>query len=168
MGNRASGAVLVPKSLLLLLLILRTPPTPAGTRFYLHKEFEISKSAWYGFAWSKCDFLILLWTTCRIFFPNDLRCGFRKLKERGVGNRTSGAVLVPKSLLLLLLLLMLCPRSRPRPHFTYTKNSRYQNQHGMDLHGQSDLSPSCLGPRVAFFCRTGAVGLQAIDAFFTF
>ena len=38
------------------------------------------------------------------FFPNDLRCGFRKLKERGVGNRTSGAVLVPKSLLLLLLL----------------------------------------------------------------
>ena len=33
------------------------------------------------------------------FFPNDLRCGFRKLKERGVGNRTSGAVLVPKSLL---------------------------------------------------------------------
>ena len=37
-----------------------------------------------------------------IFFPNDLRCGFRKLKERGVGNRTSGAVLVPKSLLVLL------------------------------------------------------------------
>ena len=36
-----------------------------------------------------------------LFFPNDLRCGFRKLKERGVGNRTSGAVLVPKSLLLL-------------------------------------------------------------------
>ena len=35
------------------------------------------------------------------FFPNDLRCGFRKLKERGVGNRTSGAVLVPESLLLL-------------------------------------------------------------------
>ena len=41
-----------------------------------------------------------------LFFPNDLRCGFRKLKERGVGNRTSGAVLVPKSLLLLLLLLL--------------------------------------------------------------
>ena len=39
-----------------------------------------------------------------LFFPNDLRCGFRKLKERGVGNRTSGAVLVPKSLLVLLLL----------------------------------------------------------------
>ena len=77
----------------------------------------------------------------------------------------------------------------------------------MDLHGQSDRSPSCFGPRVAFFsepepwaykqlthfsvfeifenlqlpalllslpprvalfCRTGAVGLQAIDAFFTF
>ena len=37
------------------------------------------------------------------FFPNDLRCGFRKLKEQGVGNRASGAVLVPKSLLLLLL-----------------------------------------------------------------
>ena len=36
------------------------------------------------------------------FFPNDLRCGFRKLKEQGVGNRASGAVLVPKSLLLLL------------------------------------------------------------------
>ena len=36
-----------------------------------------------------------------LFFPNDLRCGFRKLKERGVGNRTSGAVLVPKSLLVL-------------------------------------------------------------------
>ena len=43
-----------------------------------------------------------------------------------------------------------------------------QNLHGMDLHGQRDLSPSCLGPRVAFFSRTGAVGLQAIDAFFTF
>ena len=36
--------------------------------------------------------------------PNDLRCGFRKLKERGVGNRPSGAVLVPKYVLLLLLL----------------------------------------------------------------
>ena len=83
-----------------------------------------------------------------LFFPNDLRCGFRKLKERGVGNRTSGAGLVPKSLLLLLLLR---PRSRPRPHFTYTKNSRYQNQHGMDLHGQSDQSLPCFGPRVAFF-----------------
>ena len=101
-----------------------------------------------------------------LFFPNDLRCGFRKLKERGVGNRTSGAALVPKSLLLLLLLLR--PRSRPRPDFTYTKNLRYQNQHGMDLHGQSDRSPSCFGPRVAFFCRTGVVGLQAIDAFSTF
>ena len=53
-----------------------------------------------------------------LFFPNDLRCGFRKLKERGVGNRTSGAGLVPKSLLLLLLYLI-CPRSRPRPDFTY-------------------------------------------------
>ena len=41
------------------------------------------------------------------FFPNDLRCGFRKLKEEGVGNRRSGAALVPKSLLLLLLLLLL-------------------------------------------------------------
>ena len=101
-----------------------------------------------------------------LLFPNDLRCGFRKLKERGVGNRTSGAGLVPKSLLLLLFL-MICPRSRPRPDFTYTKNLRYQNLHGMDLHGQNDLSPSCLGPRVAFF-RTGAVGLQAIDTFFTF
>ena len=88
------------------------------------------------------------WT--KRFFPNDLRCGFRKLKERGVGNRTSGAGLVPKSLLLLMLLL-LRPRSRPRPDFTYTKNLRYQNLHGMDLHGQSDLSPSILGPRVAFF-----------------
>ena len=38
-GNRASGAVLVPKSLLLLLLLLFRTPTPAGTRFYLHKEF---------------------------------------------------------------------------------------------------------------------------------
>ena len=37
-----------------------------------------------------------------LFFPNDLRCGFRKLKEQGGGNRASGAVLVPKSLLLLL------------------------------------------------------------------
>ena len=34
----------------------------------------------------------------------------------------------------------------------------------MDLHGQSDLSPSCFGPRVVFF-RTGAVGLQAMGAF---
>ena len=43
------------------------PPQPAETSFYLHKEFEISKSAWYGFAWSKCDLLTLLWPTCRIF-----------------------------------------------------------------------------------------------------
>ena len=85
-----------------------------------------------------------------LFFPNDLRCGFRKLKERGVGNRTSGAALVPKSLLLLLFLLIY-PRSRPRPHFTYTKNLRYQNQHGMDLHGQSAICLFCFGPRVAFF-----------------
>ena len=35
-----------------------------------------------------------------IFFPNDIRCGFRKLKEEGVGNRRSGAAVVPKSLLL--------------------------------------------------------------------
>ena len=42
-----------------------------------------------------------------------------------------------------------------------------QNQHGMDLHGQSAICLPCFGPRVAFF-RTGAVGLQAIDAFFTF
>ena len=42
-----------------------------------------------------------------IFSPNDLRCGFRKLKERGVGNRTSGAVLVPKSLLLLIQLIII-------------------------------------------------------------
>ena len=48
------------------------------------------------------------------FFPNDLRCGFRKLKERGVGNRTSGAVLVPKSLLLLLALLAVRPHVRRR------------------------------------------------------
>ena len=45
-----------------------------------------------------------VWGPPPIFlFPNDLRCGFRKLKERGVGNRTSGAGLVPKSLLVLLL-----------------------------------------------------------------
>ena len=37
------------------------------------------------------------------FFPNDLRCGFRKLKEQGVGNPHSGAAVVPKSLLVLLL-----------------------------------------------------------------
>ena len=36
------------------------------------------------------------------FFPNDLRCGFRKLKEEGVGNLRSGAAVVPKSLLVLL------------------------------------------------------------------
>ena len=84
------------------------------------------------------------------FFPNDLRCGFRKLKERGVGNRTSGAVLVPKSLLVLLMLI-LCPRSRPRPDFTYTKNLRYQNLHGRDLQGQSAICLPCFGPRVAFF-----------------
>ena len=40
------------------------------------------------------------------FFPNDLRGGFRKLKEQGVGNRRFGAGPVPKSLLLLLLLLL--------------------------------------------------------------
>ena len=46
-GNRRFGAGPVPKSLLLLLLmlLLRTPPPP-GTRFYLHKESEQSKSAW--------------------------------------------------------------------------------------------------------------------------
>ena len=88
----------------------------------------------------------------RTFFPNDLRCGFRKLKERGVGNRPSGAVLVPKSLLLLLLLLLLlCPRSRPRPDFTYTKNLRYQNLHGRDLQGQSAITFCIFGPRVAVF-----------------
>ena len=47
-------------------------------------------------------------TSCN-FFPNDLRCGFRKLKEAGVGNRASGAVLVPKSLLLLLLIMFRTP-----------------------------------------------------------
>ena len=41
-----------------------------------------------------------------IFFPNDSRCGFRKLKEQRVGNRRFGAGPVPKSLLLLLLLLL--------------------------------------------------------------
>ena len=39
----------------------------------------------------------------RPYFPNDFRCGFRKLKEEGVVNRRSGAALVPKSLLVLLL-----------------------------------------------------------------
>ena len=101
------------------------------------------------------------------FFPNDLRCGFRKLKERGVGDRTSGAALVPKSLLLLLLIL-LCPRSRPRPDFTYTKNLRYQNLHGMDLHGQSDLSPSCFGPRVAFFAEPEPWAYKQSTFFFHF
>ena len=57
---------------------------------------------------------------------------------------------MPKSLLLLFLML-LCPRSRPRPDFTYTKNFRYQNLHGMDLHGQSAICLPCFGPRVAFF-----------------
>ena len=38
-----------------------------------------------------------------LFFPNDFRCGFRKLKEEGVGNRRSGAAVVPKSLSVLLL-----------------------------------------------------------------
>ena len=46
-----------------------------------------------------------VWGPPSHIFPNDLRCGFRKLKEQGVGNRASGAVLVPKSLLLLLWLL---------------------------------------------------------------
>ena len=46
---------------------------------------------------------------CLDLFPNDLRCGFRKLKEQGVGNRASGAVLVPKSLLLLFLMLLRTP-----------------------------------------------------------
>ena len=50
------------------IIVIDTPPEPAETSFYLHKEFEISKSAWYGFAWSKCDLLTLLWPTCRIFF----------------------------------------------------------------------------------------------------
>ena len=44
------------------------------------------------------------------FFPNDLRCGFRKLKEEGVGNRRSGAAVVPKSLLVLLLSFLCTPR----------------------------------------------------------
>ena len=44
------------------------PPEPAETSFYLHKEFEISKSAWYGFAWPKRSVSFLLWPTCRIFF----------------------------------------------------------------------------------------------------
>ena len=35
------------------IVLVIMPPEPAETRFYLHKEFEISKSAWYGFAWSK-------------------------------------------------------------------------------------------------------------------
>ena len=56
----------MPKSLLLLMLIRpRSRPRPHFT--YIHKEFEKSKSAWYGFAWSKCDFLTLFWPTCRIF-----------------------------------------------------------------------------------------------------
>ena len=38
-----------------------------------------------------------------------------------------------------------------RPDFTYTKNLRYQNLHGMDLHGQSAICLPCFGPRVAFF-----------------
>ena len=50
------------------------------------------------------------------FFPNDLRCGFRKLKEQGVGNRCFGVRLVPKILLLLFL-------------FFYARR-RHQNQHG--------------------------------------
>ena len=37
-----------------------------------------------------------------LFSPNDTRCGFRKLKEQGVGNPHSGAAVVPKSLLVLL------------------------------------------------------------------
>ena len=39
--------------------------------------------------------------------------------------------------------------------------------HGRDLQGQSAICLPCFGPRVAFF-RTGAVGLQAIDAFSIF
>ena len=35
------------------IVVIVIPPEPAETSFYLHKEFEISKSAWYGFAWSK-------------------------------------------------------------------------------------------------------------------
>ena len=101
-----------------------------------------------------------------LLFPNDLRCGFRKLKERGVGNRPCGAVLVPKSLLLLNLLLR--TPGRPRPDFTYTKNFRYQNLHGRDLQGQSAICSPCFGPRVALFPRTRAVGPQAIVAFYSF
>ena len=72
-GNRRFGAGPVPKSLLLLLLLLMRTPPPPGTRFYLHKETEKSKSAWYGFTRSKCDSLTLLWPTCRTFFQNESR-----------------------------------------------------------------------------------------------
>ena len=55
-----------------------------------------------------------------------------------------------------------------RPDFIYTKNPKSQNQHGRDLQGQSAISFSCFGPRVALFFRMRAVGAKAIDAFFNF
>ena len=57
---------------------------------------------------------------------------------------------MPKSLLLLLYLMMLYPRSRPRPDFTYTKNLRTQNLHGMDLQDQSAI---CLRTLLWPTCR---------------
>ena len=44
--------------------------------------------------------------------------------------------------------MILCSRIQPRPDFTYTKNLRTQNLHGMDLQGQSAICLRCFGPRV--------------------
>ena len=63
---------------------------------------------------------------------------------------------------------MYARRRRPGPDLTYTKNLENQNQHGRDLQGQSAITLCTFGPRVALFFRTGAVGLQAMDAFFVF
>ena len=54
------------------------PPEPAETRFYLHKEFKKSKSAWWEFTRSKCDHSLYLWPTCR-FFPEPEPWAYKQL-----------------------------------------------------------------------------------------
>ena len=55
-----------------------------------------------------------------------------------------------------------------RCHGEYTKKVRHQNQHGRDWQGQSEISLSVFGPRVALFFAHAPVCALTVSTFFIF